>query len=216
MNSTPKLLLVEDHVLVRHGVKLILQAEPGFEVVGEAGTAKEAVEKALALQPDVVVLDIDLGGVSGLSVAQEILTGLANTRVVVLSADSTPENVQQALHVGVSGYVLKNSANDELVRAIHTVLNGQCYLCPEITTALARSNTLRSSASNSNPPLLTDRDCELLRLIAAGHRNKEIAEKFSLSIKSIEANRSKLMHKLGCNSAAELVRYAVREGIAEL
>lgn len=216
MTSSTKILLVDDHVLVRQGVKLILQTETGFEVVGEATDEKEALEKTPALQPDIVVMDLDLAGVSGLNVSRQILSIRPETKIVVLTAESSPEIVQQALQAGISGYVIKGSDNEELIRAIRTVSSGRCYLCPEITTALIRAQALQPAATATTPPLITDRDRELMRLIAAGLRNKEIAEKFSLSIKAIEASRSKLMHKLGCNSAAELVRYAVREGIAEL
>lgn len=215
MTPPTKILLVDDHVLVRYGVKLILQAEAGFEVVGEATTENEAVEKASALQPDIVVMDLDLNGANGLKVSRQILNNLPATKIVILSAETSPETAQQALHVGASGYVIKGADNEELVRAIRTVMSGRCYLCPEITTSLIRAQALQPASTATIPPLLTDRDRELMRLVAAGLRNKEIAEKFSLSIKAIEASRSKLMHKLGCNSAAELVRYAVREGIAQ-
>ncbi|MFT3867983.1 MAG: response regulator transcription factor [Nibricoccus sp.] len=217
MTLTPstKILLVDDHVLVRHGIRLILQNEPGFEVVGEATDENEALKKAVELLPDVIVMDLDLAGINGLNVSRQILDAQPKTKIVVLSAESSAETAQRALQAGVLGYVIKGSSNEELVRAIHTVASGRCYLCPEITTALIRTQTLKPTSTDT-PPLLTDRDRELMRLVAAGLRNKEIAEKFSLSIKAIEATRSKLMHKLGCNSAAELVRYAVREGIAKL
>lgn len=216
MTPSTKILLVDDHVLVRYGVKLILQNEPGFEVVGEASDENEALEKASALQPNIIVMDLDLAGINSLNVSRQILNAHPETKIVVLSAETAPETAQLALQAGISGYVIKGSSNEELVRAIHTVASGRCYLCPEITTALIRAQTLQPSSTGTTPPLLTDRDRELMRHVAAGLRNKEIAEKFSLSIKAIEATRSKLMHKLGCNSAAELVRYAVREGIAKL
>jgi len=216
MTPSTKILLVDDHVLVRYGVKLILQEEPGFEVVGEAANEIDAVEKATALQPDIIVMDLDLAGESGLKASRQILSIQSEAKIIILSAEAAPETVQQALQIGVSGYVIKGADNEELIRAIRTVSSGRCYLCPEITTALIRSQALQLASTATTPPLITDRDRELMRLIAAGLRNKEIAEKFTLSIKAIEATRSKLMHKLGCNSAAELVRYAVREGIAKL
>lgn len=215
MNPSPRILLVDDHTLVRYGVKLILETEPGFQVVGEASNEKEAIEKASALQPDIVVMDLDLAGANGLAVSRRIIAARPETKIVILSAETSPETAQQALQAGASGYVVKGAASDELSRAIRTVADGRCYLCPEITTSLIRSNTLQPAPTGTTPPLLTDRDRELMRLVAAGLRNKEIAEKFSLSIKAIEASRSKLMHKLGCTSAAELVRYAIREGIVE-
>ncbi|MFT3784478.1 MAG: response regulator transcription factor [Nibricoccus sp.] len=212
MSEAATILLVDDHAIVRQGVKMILEGEADFKVVGEASEKKEAVEKAAALQPKIIVMDLDLAGTDGLAASREILAAQPGSKVIILSAEASPESVQKALQVGVAGYVVKESVGEELIRAIRTVLSGRFYLCPEITTAVIRAQNLQQSAPPI--PLLTERDKELLRLISGGHRNKEIAEKLSLSIKSIEANRSKLMHKLGCTSAAELVRYAIREGIA--
>jgi DNA-binding NarL/FixJ family response regulator len=214
MSKTINILLVDDHSIVRQGVKLILENEPTFKVVGEAGEAEEAVAKAAALQPDVVVMDLHLATIDGVEASRRILSAHTTAKIIVLSAETAPEIVNRALQAGVCGYVEKSSAGDELIRAIHTVLSGRFYLCPTITTALIRAQSLQSSPQAA--PALTEREKELLRLITGGLRNKEIAAKLKLSIKSIEANRSKLMTKLGCSSAAELVRYAVREGIAQL
>jgi len=214
MSKITNILLVDDHSIVRQGVKLILENEPTFKVVGEAGDAEEAIAKAASVQPNIVVMDLHLAATDGLEASRRILAAHTATKIIVLSAETSPEIVNRALQAGVSGYVEKSSAGDELIRAIHTVLTGRFYLCPTITTALIRGQNLQSAPKIA--PALSEREKELLRLITGGLRNKEIAEKLKLSIKSIEANRSKLMSKLGCASAAELVRYAVREGIAQL
>lgn len=213
VNNRTKILLVDDHGIVRQGVKMILEAEAGFTVVGEAANANEAVAKSSELQPDVVVMDIHLADSDGIEASSRILSAQPSAKIIILSAETTPDVVNHALQSGVSGYVIKEEAGDEVIRAIKTVLTGRFYLCPSITTALIRANNFCTPP----PPALTltDREKEVLYFVATGLRNKEIAEKLGLSIKSVEANRSRLMSKLGCGSAAELVRFAVREGIAK-
>ena len=214
MSISTKILLVDDHRIVRQGIKLILEGEAGLEVVGEANDAADAVAKADELTPDVIVIDIHLAVAEGLDASRRILDARPSTKIVILSAEIAPETVNQALQSGVSGYVLKEAAVEELIRAIQTVMEGRFYLCPATTTVLIRANSFTTQPSVA--PDLSNREKELIRFIATGLRNKEIAEKIGLSIKSVEANRSRLMTKIGCNSAAALVRYAVREGIAEL
>jgi len=209
-----KVLLVDDHAIVRQGVRMILEKEPGMEVIGEASDAVEAVAKAGETHPDVVVMDLELTDSSGIDASRRILAANPDTKIIVLSAESAPEIVNRALQAGVTGYVIKEDASEELIRAIHTVIGGRFYLCPSITTTLLRAQNF--NAPTPIAPTLTEREREMLRYITDGMRNKEIAAKLKLSIKSVEANRSKLMSKLNCSSAAELVRYAVREGIAEL
>jgi two-component system response regulator NreC len=214
MTKRTKILLVDDHSIVRQGVKLILEAEENLEVVGEAADGPEAVAKAAALRPDIIVMDIQLSSSNGIEDSRRILDARPATKIIILSAETSPEIVNRALESGVSGYVIKEAAGEELIRAIHTVLTGRFYLCPAITTELIRAHTFK--AQESIAPVLSEREKELMRLVASGLRNKEIAAKFGLSIKSIEAKRSRLMAKLGCSRAVELVRYTLREGIAKL
>jgi two-component system response regulator NreC len=211
MSQRTKIILVDDHNIVRQGVKLILEAEKGFEVVAEASDANEAVAKTSEFQPDVIVMDIHLAATDGIEASRRILAAYPAIKIVVLSAETVPDTVNRALQSGVSGYVLKEAAGEELIRAIQTVLTGRYYLCPAITTALIRAHSF--NATTPATPLLSVREKELIRHIANGLRNKEIAEKLKLSVKSVEANRSRLMTKIDCSSAAELVRYAVREGL---
>jgi DNA-binding NarL/FixJ family response regulator len=156
-------------------------------------------------------MDIHLAATDGIEASRRILAAYPAIKIVVLSAETVPDTVNRALQSGVSGYVLKEAAGEELIRAIQTVLTGRYYLCPAITTALIRAHSF--NATTPATPLLSVREKELIRHIANGLRNKEIAEKLKLSVKSVEANRSRLMTKIDCSSAAELVRYAVREGL---
>jgi len=213
MTKPTKIILVDDHAIVRQGIKLILESEEGFEVVGVASDANEAVAITSELRPDVVVMDIHLAATDGIEASRSILSAHPDTKIVVLSAETAPETVNRALQSGVSGYVLKEAAGEELIRAIHTVLTGRFYLCPTITTTLIRAHGF--NALTEAPPSLSEREKELIGFIASGLRNKEIAEKLSLSIKSVEANRSRLMTKICCTSVADLVRYALREGLAK-
>jgi len=212
MSKCTKIVLVDDHNIVRQGLKLILEGEEGFEVGGEASDANEAVAIISELRPDVVVMDIHLAATDGIEASRRILAAYPATKIVVLSAETAPETVNRALQSGVSGYVLKEAAGEELIRAIQTVLTGRFYLCPAITTALIRAHSF--NAPTPAKPVLSAREKELIRFIASGLRNKEIAEKLNLSVKSVEANRSRLMTKIGCSSVADLVRYALREGHA--
>lgn len=212
MSNTINILLVDDHSIVRQGVKLILENEPSFKVAGEAGCADDALIEAAHCKPDVVIMDLHLPATDGIEASRRILAVHTAAKIIVLSAETSPEIINRALQAGVSGYVEKSSAGDELIRAIHTVLSGRFYLCPTITTALIRAQDLRSKQETG--PTLSEREKAMLRLITSGLRNKEIAEKLKLSVKSIEANRSRLMAKIGCSSVAELVRYALREDLA--
>lgn len=213
MDNPTKVLLVDDHAIVRQGLKLILANEPNLEIVGEASDADQAVALASQNPPDIIVMDIHLANSDGIVATNRIHQITPSAKVIVLSAETAPYIINKALQNGASGYVIKNDAAEELLRAIQTVSSGRFYLSPSIATALIKAQSF--SSDTPQQPAITDRDRELLRLISSGLRNKEIAEKLNLSIKSIEANRSKLMTKLGCSSAAELVRYAVREGIAQ-
>lgn len=213
MDKKTKVLLVDDHAIVRQGLKLILSNEQNIEITGEASDCDQAVALVTQTSPDIVVMDIHLANSDGIVATTRILQSSPATKVIILSAETAPYVINKALQNGAAGYVIKNDASDELLRAIQTVMGGRFYLSPSIATTLIKAQSFSSDAPPQ--PTLSDRDRELLRLISSGLRNKEIAEKLNLSIKSIEANRSKLMTKLSCSSAAELVRYAVREGIAQ-
>ena len=213
MATPTRILLVDDHCIMREGLALLLARADGFEVVGQAGTSEEAVAGAAALNPDVVVMDVHLGGVSGIETCRRILARLPGVRVVFLSSDGSPDLVGRALQAGGTGYVLKDEAGQELVGAIHTVLKGRVHLNADLTAALIRAQGLAQFPGRACD--LAERDMTLIRLIADGLRNKEIAVRMELGIKSVEAMRSRLMTRLGVSSPAELVRLAIREGIVK-
>lgn len=198
---------------MRQGLRLVLERQPDLEVVGEAANASEAMAIAAGLDMDLVVMDYCLPGADGIAISRQLLTATPSIRIIILSAEIAPAIVNEALAAGVAGYVSKENAADELVRAVRAVLSGRIFLCPETTTVMFRQRVV------SPVPILpafSERDRSLLRLIAEGLRNKEIAAELNLSPKSIESYRSILMKRLGYSSPAELVRFAVREGFAKL
>jgi two-component system response regulator NreC len=197
-----RVLLVDDHQIVRSGVKLVLEASGTIEVVGEASGVREALDKARALHPDVVVLDLTLRDGSGLDVIADMREGGA--RVVILSMQDEPAYAHKAFALGAQGYVVKDAADDELVSAIEIVLADRIYVHP----ALAARLVLREPEDD-----LTDREREILRLIALGYTNQEIAGQLFLSVRTIEAHRRHILDKLRLSTRAELVRYALERRI---
>jgi DNA-binding NarL/FixJ family response regulator len=210
-----RILLVDDHAIMREGLRQVLREQEHLTVVGEACNGQSALDQVRALSPDVVVLDLHLGGENGIEVSRRILADFPAVKIVVLSADSNLALVTEALQAGVSAYVVKDNASDELIRAIRSVMDQRTYLCPEVASVVV-ANYMKALADKTIPaskPLLSDRERQLLKLVAGGKRNKEIAETLGVGLKSVETYRSRLMKKLGCASPSELTRYAIREGI---
>jgi len=210
-----RILLVDDHQLMREGVRRLLNEQPGWQVVGEADRGVSALELARTLHPDVVVMDIHLPGQDGVGVSESILQELPGARIVVLSADTELATVKRALQSGVAAYLTKSGPSDELVQAIRAVWGQRVYLCNEVADVMLQD--YMKVVVNPKPakkPVLTERERLLLKLVAEGKRNKEIAEALQIGLMSAETYRSRLMHKLKCNCTAELIRYAIREGIA--
>jgi two-component system response regulator NreC len=195
-------LLVDDHQIVRSGVRRVLEASGSIEVVGEAGGVREALQLARSLEPDVVVLDLTLRDGSGLDVIADLRAGGA--RVVILSMQEEPAYARKAFELGAQGYVVKDAADDELVSAIETVLADRVYVHP----ALAARLVMREPEDD-----LTDREREILRLIALGYTNQEIAKQLYLSVRTIEAHRRHILDKLRLSTRADLVRYALERRI---
>lgn len=210
-----KVLLVDDHQMMREGVRRMLAEQPGLRVVGEAASRRAALEQLRATAPDVVVMDVHLPGENGIEISEKVAGEFPGTKVVMLSADTDLATVQRALQAGVSGYITKNSPPEQLVRAIHEAMDHRVHLSPEVAAVVVQ-DYLKQVVQRSAPvkPALTERERLLLRLVAAGKRNKEIAEALQVGVKSVETYRSRLMRKLKCGSPAELTRYAIREGIA--
>lgn len=213
--APPRILLIDDHRLFRQGVRLILE-RAGLVVVGEAADGPTACELAQRACPDVVVADIHLPGEDGIAVASRILAQNPATKVVFLSSDADLALVRRALDAGGRAYLVKENADDDLLHAIEAAMKGGIYLCPEVASAWVKDARHGGDPAAPPRPQLARREVEVLRLIAEGLRNKEIADRLAIGLKSIETYRSRLMVKLGYSSTAELVRHAIREGIARL
>ena len=210
-----RVLLVDDHGIFREGLRLLIARDlPSLVVVGQAGSVAQARESARELKPDLVIMDIHLPDGNGIQLSQEIITAQPGVRVIVLSAEPNLTFVRDALRVGVCGYLLKTNAPTELPVAIRTVLEGRLYLCQEASQAALED--YRDAILGQRPgdrPALSTRELEVLRLICEGLRTKEIADRLQVGVKTAETYRRRLATKLGCESTAELVRYALREGI---
>jgi DNA-binding NarL/FixJ family response regulator len=212
-----RIFIVDDHQIVRDGLRLILRDQEGFEVVGDACDGKEALKKVFEIDPDIITTDIEMPGIDGISLVRQIRARLPEAKILVLSAHSEPSVVSDALQSGVGGYLLKINAGRDLIQAIRTVMSGQVYLCPEVSTVVVQEYQRHVHAPVfSQQGILTDREKEILKLIADGKTTKEIALSLNLSSKTIEAHRLNIMAKLKINSIAELTKYAIREGIAQL
>ncbi len=208
-------LLVDDHRLVRRGFRLLLEQDAELEVVGEAGDGDAALALIRSTKPEVVIMDIHLPGTGGIEVSRLALQEFPTLKIVVLSADADTQLVNEALRAGVSGYVLKESAPEELPRAIAAVRADRLYFSPEVAS-MALLDYRRSLTEEGNKrPQLSPQEREVLRLLATGLRTKEIATEMTISVKTAETYRRRLSQKLGCQSVAELTRYAIREGLVK-
>ena len=209
---TTRILLVEDHRLVREAVRDALRREADFEVIGEVGSSQEAIRSAQTLNPDVIVLDIGLPDVSGIELTRRLRQAGCTARIVALSAYAEKHFVTEMLRAGAAAYVSKNAAGTELFQAIRAVERGQNYVSPDVTGNLF--SQLRDQDSENRK--LGRREREVLRLIAQGQRSPEIADQLHISIGTVEAHRRNIMRKLDLHSVAELTKYALREGITSL
>jgi DNA-binding NarL/FixJ family response regulator len=209
-----RILLVDDHALLREGLRAILSRESGLEVVGEAGDGHAAVELARALEPDVVLMDVGMPGLNGIDATHRIKAECPHARVIALSTHSDRRYVRGMLEAGAAGYVLKVSAYDELREAVRAVAAGRVYLSAPIAERLAGEPV--PPVAGGPESALAPREREVLQLVAEGHRSPEIAERLHISTLTVETHRRNLMQKLGLHSVAELTRYAIREGITHL
>ena len=213
-----RLLLVEDHETVRAGIRMIIGAQADMDIVGEAGDGREAIERARELSPDVVVMDVSMPHMNGLKATGRLLELCPGTKVLTLTRHTDDGYLQELLRAGSSGYVLKQSPPTELLRAIRAVAAGGKYLDPAITGKVignyaSRSATLRGDTQGAQ---LSERESEVLRLIAWGHSNKEIAARLDLSVKTVEAHKANAMRKLDMHSRIDIVRFAVLQGWLEV
>jgi DNA-binding NarL/FixJ family response regulator len=208
-----RVLIVDDHAVVRAGLRLLLDAEDDIETVGEAGDAREAIFEARSTKPDVVLMDVVLGGKSGIEVTPELLHEEPETRVLVLSMQDDPRYVREAFAAGAHGYVLKEAADTELVTAVREVARGGRYVHPTLGARMAAADAAAADAAEHDP--LSDREREVLRLLALGHTNQEIAQMLYISVRTAETHRAHIMQKLRLETRAELVRYALAQGLLE-
>ena len=210
---TTRVLVVDDHAVVRAGLRRILDAEADLETVGEAPDGERAVFEAMQLQPDVVLMDVVMPGKSGIEATRAVLRAVPTTRVLVLSMQDDPRYVREAFDAGASGYVMKEAADDEVVDAIRAVAAGQRYLHPALGARLLAAESEERKRAAEDP--LSEREREVLRLLALGHTNQEIAKLLYISVRTAETHRAHIMRKLDLSSRAELVRYALAEGLLE-
>jgi len=206
-----RVLLAEDHEVVRQGLKLLIDRQPDMEVVGEAGDGRVAVERAKTLQPNVAVVDVSMPQMNGLAATKAIRESTPGTAVVALTRYDDEAYVQELLTAGALGYVLKQSPSAELVDAVRAAASGRRYLDRRLAARVA-GDILSSRRRRDAPPAITDRESEVLRLMALGHSNKEIAELLFLSVKTIEVHKGNAMRKLGLAGRTDVVRYALLQG----
>jgi len=210
-----RILLADDHNVMRRGLRLLLESHPGFSVVAEAADGRQAVEQAESTKPDVVILDIAMPQLSGTEVAQRINEALPKTAIVILSMHSDEGYVLRALKAGAKGYLLKDSVEGDLIDAIKAVSEGKTFFSPEISKMLVEDyvREIRSRGVEDSYELLTSREREIMRLLAGGASNKDIAAALNLSPYTVETHRRNLQEKLNLHSLAELILYAVRKGV---
>ena len=206
-------VVVDDHAVVRSGIKLLLDRERDIDVVGEAGSAKDAIFTVRALKPDVILLDVVMPGESGIEVLPKLLKESAETKVLVLSMQDDPSYVREAFAAGASGYVLKEAADEEVVAAVREIADGGRYVHPALGARMVTAEAEARAAAEADP--LSEREREVLRLLALGHTNQEIAKMLYISVRTAETHRAHIMQKLGFSTRAELVRYALSHGLLE-
>ena len=210
---TIRVLVVDDHAVVRTGLRRVLDAEADIETVGEAPNAERAVFEALESKPDVVLMDVVMPGKTGIEGLPALLQALPDTKVLMLSMQDDPQYVREAFEAGASGYVLKEAADTDVVEAVRAVAAGERYVHPALGARLVAADSEERRRAESDP--LSDREREVLRLLALGHTNQEIAELLFISVRTAETHRAHIMQKLGLSTRAELVRYALEHGLLE-
>ncbi|TDD34937.1 response regulator [Saccharopolyspora elongata] len=210
-----RILLADDHALVRRGVRLILDSQPDLTVVAEAGDGAEAIEKARTDKPDLAILDIAMPRMTGLQAAVELSRRQPDLRILILTMYDNDQYLFEALKAGASGYVLKSVADRDLVEACRAAMRGEPFLYPGAITALIRNYLDHAREGDGPSKTITHREEEILKLVAEGHSSKEIADILVISIKTVERHRANLLQKLGLRDRLELTRYAIRAGLIE-
>jgi RNA polymerase sigma factor (sigma-70 family) len=212
-----RIILADDHTIVRQGLRQLLMGERGFEIVGEAETGLEAVALVERLRPDVLVLDVMMPEINGIEVARSVKRRSPDTKVIILSMHDSEAFVVESLRAGVSAYLLKQTTSEDLVKAIHQAMKGQRYLSPSISDQLI-NNYMRQFEDEAFDvyDTLTPREREVFNLVAEGYTNSQVADKLSISVRTVERHRTKCMHKLELESQTDLIRYAIQRGVIPL
>jgi two-component system response regulator NreC len=215
MNNTAiRVLIVVDHAVVRSGLRKVLESEPDIEVVGEAGDAKHAVFETRAQKPDVILMDVVMPGKSGIEATPEVLEDAPEAKVLILSMQDDPNYVREAFAAGAAGYILKEAADTDVVAAVREVASGGRYVHPTLGARMVAADAEERKQAENDP--LSDRERDVLRLLALGHTNQEISEKLFVSVRTAETHRAHIMQKLRLSTRAELVRYALEQGLLEI
>jgi DNA-binding NarL/FixJ family response regulator len=212
-----RILVVDDHTILRAGLRMMLNAQPDMEVIGEAQDGRQALQEAQRLQPDVILMDITMPDVNGIEATKHIKRVLPEVKILMLTMHEHDEYVFQALRAGASGYMLKEAADTELITAIHVIKSGQFYLSPTAQSVVVGDylQRVRTGEERDSYSCLTEREREILKLVAEGHTNNQIAERLIISPKTVDTHRTHIMDKLNLHSRAELVKYAMRRGLLE-
>jgi two-component system response regulator NreC len=208
-----RIVVVDDHAVVRSGLRLLLNAEEDMEVVGDAGNVREAVFEVRAASPDIVLLDVTMPDESGIEGLPKLLHEAPDAKVLMLSMEDDPSYVREAFAAGASGYVLKEAVDAEVVAAVRDVAAGKRYVHPALGARMVAADAAAQAATAADP--LSDREREVLRLLALGHTNQEIAKQLYISVRTAETHRAHIMRKLQLSTRAELVRYAIEHGLLE-
>ena len=208
-----RIFIADDHALVREGLRLLIESQPDMEVVGVAESGQEAVQKACQLRPDLIVMDISMPGLSGVKASEQLKEECPEVKILVLTAHEEIGYLNRLLHLGVSGYLLKRAAGEELIHAIRTAISGGVYLDPTLVSRVVEGYSGKQSLQGAlKGGELSEREAEVLRLIAWGYSNKEVAARLNVSVKTVEAHKSNLMKKLDLGSRVDIVRYALQRG----
>ncbi len=215
MQKIIKIILAEDHTILREGLKALLSSDPQFEIIGEAADGREAVRCVEKLGPNLILMDLSMPRMSGMEAIREIKKRCPDTRIIALTVHKTDEYLHTSLQAGADGYVLKDATHDELVLAIKKVMKGQSYLSPGVSEKVIEGYLEGKESALSDSPwdTLSPREREVLKLIAEGYKNKEIADDLCISLKTVEKHRANLMKKLDLHNAAALTVYAMQKGL---
>ena len=222
MKRRVKIFLADDHSILRDGLKMILENEEEFNIVGEAGDGREAYDMIEKLKPDVAVLDISMPSMSGIELSRHLKKYLPDTKILILSRHDKDEYIRQVLQYGVEGYILKDDASEELIKAVKEVMKGNLYLSPRLATGIIREVITLQGETEADTPedspfdILTPREREVLKLVAEGSNSREIAEILHISPQTVKTHRVNIMRKLDIHKVNDLVAYAIKNGFVEV